>query len=159
MRIGYGYDSHAFIEGNHIMLGGVKIPFEKSVRAHSDGDVLLHALIDAMLGAAALGDIGQHFPDTDPRYQSKPSSEFLLHTMQMLHKLHYRVINIDSTIITEAPKLKKYINDMRQHIATRLEISVDAVNIKAKTNEKMGWIGRGEGLAASVVVLLNKNNF
>ena len=155
MRIGCGYDAHRFMDGNYVMMGGVKIPYEKGVQAHSDGDVLLHAIGDALLGAATLGDMGRHFPDSDPAYRSISSSQLIQHIMSLLQKKKYRVQHIDSTVITEAPRLAKHIEAMRKNIATLLSISVDAVSVKATTNEKMGWIGQGVGLAAQAVVLLS----
>jgi len=155
MRIGFGYDAHRFTDGDYVIIGGVKIPYKKGIQAHSDGDVLLHAIGDALLGAAALGDLGQHFPDTDPRFKSAESSSLIEHIMSLLQEKNYTVLNIDATVITENPRLSKYIDSMRQTIAQLLRISVDEVNVKATTNEKMGWIGRGEGLAAQAVVLLS----
>jgi len=155
MRIGFGYDAHRFTDGDYVIIGGVKIPYKKGIQAHSDGDVLLHAIGDALLGAAALGDLGQHFPDTDPRFKSAESSSLIEHIMSLLQEKNYTVLNIDATVITETPRLSKYIDSMRQTIAQLLRISVDEVNVKATTNEKMGWIGRGEGLAAQAVVLLS----
>jgi 2-C-methyl-D-erythritol 2,4-cyclodiphosphate synthase len=154
MRIGFGYDAHRFIDGDYVTIGGVKIPYKKGIQAHSDGDVLLHAIGDALLGAAALGDLGQHFPDTDPRFKSVASSSLIEHIMSLLQEKNYTVVNIDATVITEAPRLSKYIDPMRQTIAQLLHIPIDDVNVKATTNEKMGWIGRGEGLAAQAVVLI-----
>lgn len=154
MRVGFGYDSHAFIEGNYIFIGGLKIDFHKGIRAHSDGDVLLHAIADALLGAAALGDIGQHFPDTDPAYKNISSSKILEKIKQMLMQAKFLINNIDSTVITESPKLSPHVDAIRKNIATLLNINMDQVSVKAKTNEKMGWIGRGEGLAAHAVVSL-----
>ena len=154
MRIGYGYDSHRFIEGDHLMVGGVKIPHTKSVKAHSDGDVLLHAIGDALLGAAALGDLGRHFPDTDDAFRNISSSVLLEKIIQSVAEKNYKVGNVDATVITEKPKLSNYIDAIRAHIANVLTISIDNVNVKATTNEKMGWIGREEGIAAQAVVLL-----
>jgi 2-C-methyl-D-erythritol 2,4-cyclodiphosphate synthase len=154
MRIGYGYDAHRFIDGDHVMIGGVKIPYHQGIEAHSDGDVLLHAIGDALLGAAALGDLGRHFPDSDPAYANISSRQLLEKIKQLLQEKKYRVGNIDATVILEAPKLAKYIDAMRQQIADVLEVSIDHVNVKATTQEKMGWIGAQEGLAAHAVVLL-----
>lgn len=154
MRIGCGYDSHRFMPGDHVMLGGVKIPFTQGVAAHSDGDVLLHAIVDALLGAAALGDIGQHFPDTDPRYAGFSSSDFLREVMDLLQAQHYRVGNVDATVILELPKLNPRIQAIREHLANLLSVSMTQVSVKATTNEKMGFIGRGEGIAAMSVVTL-----
>lgn len=154
MRIGQGYDVHAFIEGDHVMIGGIKIPHHFGVKAHSDGDVLLHALGDALLGAAALGDLGQHFSDKDPQYSNMSSSEFIKKIIALLKEKSYQVMNIDSTVITESPRLAKHTPAMRTHIADLLGIPESDVSIKATTNEKMGWIGQGEGLAAMACVLL-----
>lgn len=154
MKIGIGYDSHRFIEGDHVMIGGVKIPYSKGIKAHSDGDVLLHAIGDALLGAAALGDLGRHFPDTDNAFKDISSSELIQQIMQRVKDKNYKVGNVDATVIAEKPRLSKYINDMCEHIAKLLEIPVDCVNVKGTTNEKMGWIGREEGLAAQAVVSL-----
>lgn len=157
MRIGHGYDSHRFIEGDHVVIGGVTIPFEKGIKAHSDGDVLLHAIGDALLGALALGDLGKYFPDTDPNFKAVSSAELIASIMKMIAAKGYRVINIDSTVITEAPKLSKHIQAMQKNIASSLAVNIDAIGVKATTNEKMGWIGRGEGLAAMAVVLLSSS--
>jgi 2-C-methyl-D-erythritol 2,4-cyclodiphosphate synthase len=155
MRVGFGYDSHAFIEGDHVFLGGVKIDFNKAVRAHSDGDVLLHAIADALLGAAALGDLGRHFPDTDPANQNISSSKIVEKIQEMLSQKNFSINNIDATVITELPKLWPYMETIQKNIASLLKLSIDQVSIKAKTNEKMGWIGKGEGLAACAVVALS----
>jgi len=154
MRIGQGYDCHSFTKGDFIMLGGIKIPHNKGIKAHSDGDVLLHAIGDALLGAAALGDLGHHFPDTDPAYASMDSSHFIKKIIRLLQEKKYRVINIDSTVITESPHLSPYITEIRKHLAELLNIPIEASSVKATTNEKMGWIGRSEGLAAQAAVLI-----
>jgi len=154
MRMGTGYDCHRFQKGDHIYMGGVQIPFEKGIVAHSDGDVLLHAIGDALLGALALGDLGQHFPDTDPNIESVSSSRLLTDIMQLVTEKHYKVVNIDSTVIAERPKLAQYSQQMRENIAKLLQVSLEQVSVKATTNEKMGWLGREEGLAAMAVVLL-----
>lgn len=156
MRIGIGYDSHRFCSGRVIHIGGVAIPCQFGIDAHSDGDVLLHALCDALLGALALGDIGQHFPDTDSNYQNADSSMFVEKIMNLVRARGFAVENIDSTVICEAPKLKKIIPMMRENIATLLNTDVCNVSVKATTNEKMDSIGRLEGLASQVVVLLKK---
>ncbi len=147
-RIGFGYDSHRFSDGDYIVVGGEKIAFDKGVDAHSDGDVLLHALCDALLGAAAMGDIGKRFPDTDSKYKDIDSSVLVKSVVQQLNKKNYMVGNIDCTIILEKPKLASHIPVMRKNVSTLLNISIDNVNIKATTNEGMGFIGRGEGIAA-----------
>jgi 2-C-methyl-D-erythritol 2,4-cyclodiphosphate synthase len=156
MRIGHGYDCHRFSnEGHEIIIGGVRIPFDRGIVAHSDGDVLIHALIDALLGAQALGDIGHYFPDTDPKYQDIASQVMLETVVAMTYK-HYRIVNIDSTVIAEKPKLAPYLQQMRQYLSEILVISSNQINIKATTHEKMGPLGRSEGLAAHVVVLLEE---
>ena len=152
MRVGIGYDSHRFTSGDVVPIGGVKIPFSRGVQAHSDGDVLLHALMDALLGSVALGDIGQHFPDTDPQYQHADSIVLLKHVMRLLHERGYRPINVDAVVICEAPKLQPHISAMVAAIAPVLGLTASDVSVKATTNERMGWIGREEGLAAQVVV-------
>ena len=154
IRIGFGYDSHRFMDGSSITLGGEKIPFEKGLDAHSDGDALLHALCDAILGAAGMGDIGKHFPDSDPKYKNIDSRVLLKNVMQKLDAKNYAVGNVDSTVILERPKLASYIPDMQKNLSDLLNISTDKVNVKATTNEGMGFIGRGEGVAAYVVVTL-----
>lgn len=154
MKVGIGYDSHRFTEGDHIFIGGVKISCPYGIQAHSDGDVLLHALVDALLGAAALGDIGTHFPDTDPQFKGMDSSYFLTETMYLLKQHHLELSNMDATIIVEKPKLNSHISIIREHLADLLQLPITRISVKAKTNEKMGWIGRQEGLAATVVVLV-----
>lgn len=157
VRIGFGYDSHRFNEGDYIVVGGEKIAFDKGLEAHSDGDVLLHALCDALLGAAAMGDIGKHFPDNDPKYKNIDSSELVGHVVKELENKNYEVGNVDSTIILEKPKLAMHISIMQKNISALLKVSEDDVNIKATTNEGMGFIGRGEGVAAyAAVTLLTK---
>ena len=154
VRIGFGYDSHRFKDGDYIVVGGEKIAFDKGLDAHSDGDVLLHALCDALLGAAAMGDIGKHFPDNDPKYKDIDSSALVNSVVDELGKKNYKVGNIDSTIILEKPKLAAHIPAMQKNVSNLLNISLDNVNIKATTNEGMGFIGRGEGIAAYVTVTL-----
>lgn len=154
LRIGHGYDVHAFTEGDHLVLGGVRIPHDKSFKAHSDGDVLIHAVCDALLGAVALGDIGHHFPDTDEQYRGIDSRQLLRKMAALLQQQGWRVHNIDSTIIAQAPKLAPYIETMRTHLATDLNIEPGQINIKATTTEHLGHIGRKEGIAAHVVVLV-----
>ncbi len=158
MRVGIGYDSHAYMEGDHIMIGGVKIPFEYGVKAHSDGDVLLHALCDALLGAAALQDIGCHFADTNAEYANRASTEFLKVIMAKIQEARFSVVNMDSTVICQRPKLQPYIATMQAHIAQVLQCEPSRVSIKAKTNEGMGFVGRKEGLVAQVVVLLQEDS-
>lgn len=157
IRIGHGYDVHRFGSGDFVTLGGVRIAHTHGVVAHSDGDVLLHALCDALLGAAALGDIGQHFPDNDAQYRGIDSRKLLRHVFSLLKKNRYALSNADMTIIAEAPRVMKYAQTMREHIAADLECSIEQINIKATTTEKLGFIGRGEGLAAYAVVLLESH--
>jgi 2-C-methyl-D-erythritol 2,4-cyclodiphosphate synthase len=155
MRVGIGYDSHKFAEGEYVPVGGVKIPYDRGVKAHSDGDVLLHALVDALLGAAALGDIGSHFPDTDPQFAGMESAGFVMHTMQLLKQHNLQLNNMDATIIAEAPKMAKHIPAIREHLSDLLQVPITQISVKATTNEKMGWIGRQEGLAATVIVSIS----
>jgi 2-C-methyl-D-erythritol 2,4-cyclodiphosphate synthase len=154
MRIGQGYDVHAFGEGDHIILGGVTIPYERGLVAHSDGDVLIHALCDSLLGAAALGDIGQHFPDTDPRYQGIDSRQLLREVVSLINNRGYRLANADMTIVAQAPKMSPYIEQMTANISTDCGCNVDQINVKATTTEKLGFEGRGEGISCQAVVLL-----
>lgn len=157
-RIGYGYDVHAFETGNHITLGGVKIPYRARLKAHSDGDVVIHALVDALLGACALGDIGLHFPDTDKSWKNKDSRQFLQTTVNMLSKKNWLINNVDITILAETPKLKGYFENMRLNLAQDMKVNLDQVNIKATTTEKLGFIGREEGIAATAISLLQTGN-
>lgn len=154
MRIGCGYDVHAFGEGDHIMLGGVKIPHDKGFIAHSDGDVLIHSLCDALLGALALGDIGKHFPDTSGDYKDIDSRVLLRHVYALIKAKGYKLQNVDSVICAERPKMSSYIDKMREVIASDLESSVDRVGVKATTTEKLGFIGMQQGIAVNVTVLL-----
>lgn len=154
IRIGQGFDVHAFGEGDHVMLGGVRIPHERGVLAHSDGDVALHALCDAMLGALALGDIGQHFPPSDARWKDADSRTFLRHCDALLRARGWRVGNCDLTVICEAPRVGPHVQAMREVIAADLGIGIEAVSVKATTSEKLGFTGRGEGIAAQAVCLL-----
>jgi len=156
IRIGHGYDVHRFVEGDAITLGGVSIPFTKKFAAHSDGDVALHALTDAILGALAMGDIGKHFPDTDPQYAGADSVYLLKHVWDPCFNDGWRLINADLTIIAQRPKLRPFIDTMRDNIATALGASVDAVNVKATTTEKLGFEGREEGVSVHAVVLLER---
>lgn len=154
MRIGHGYDVHAFAPGDHVMLGGVRIPHECGIRAHSDGDVVLHALCDALLGAAALGDIGRHFPDTDARWKGADSRVILRETVNLVAGRKLKPFQVDVTVIAEAPKLAPHMMAMRVVISGDLGIPLEVVNVKATTHEGLGAIGRGEGLAAHAVALL-----
>ncbi|MBA1278672.1 2-C-methyl-D-erythritol 2,4-cyclodiphosphate synthase [Stutzerimonas stutzeri] len=154
MRIGHGYDVHRFGEGDFITLGGVRIPHRFGLLAHSDGDVLLHALSDALLGAAALGDIGKHFPDTDPQFKGADSRVLLRHVVEQVKSKGWEVSNVDATIIAQAPKMSPHIEAMRGLIAEDLQVELDQVNVKATTTEKLGFVGREEGIAVHTVALL-----
>lgn len=154
IRIGQGYDVHAFGEGDHVVVGGVRIAHERGLVAHSDGDVAIHALCDAMLGALALGDIGVHFPPSDPQWKGADSRAFLRHCNALIGERGWRVGNADITVICEQPKIGPHAQAMREAMAADLGIDVDAVSVKATTSEKMGFIGRGEGIAAQAVCLL-----
>lgn len=156
MRIGQGYDVHAFTDGDHLMIGGVRIPHNRSFKAHSDGDVLLHAISDALLGAASLGDIGRHFPDTDPRYKGADSRVLLRHVVELVKEQGYVAVNVDATIIAQAPKMETYIDAMRANIAADSQLSVGEVNVKATTTERLGFCGREEGIAALASVLITQ---
>lgn len=158
MRIGQGYDIHALTEGRKLIIGGVTIPYERGLLGHSDADVLLHAICDALIGAAALGDIGQHFPDTDARFAGIDSRKLLREVVQLLRAHGYRVVNVDSTVIAQAPKLAPYIAAMRANIAADVEVPVGDISVKAKTAERLGALGRGEGIAAQAVVLIDRLN-
>lgn len=155
MRIGMGYDVHKLVEGRDLILGGVKIPHTLGLLGHSDADVLVHAIMDALLGAAALGDIGRHFPDTDPKYKGISSIKLLDHVRELLEENGYVVENIDATVIAQKPKLAPHIEQMRQNIADTLGIAADQVNIKATTEEGLGFTGTQEGISAQAVCLLN----
>ncbi len=156
IRIGQGYDVHQLVVGRKCIIGGVHIPFEKGLDGHSDADVLLHAICDALLGAAALGDIGKHFPPSDMRYKGINSRELLSHVATLLNTHGYAVGNIDCTVICELPKLSPYTQEMRANIAADCNIHIDAVNVKATTTEKLGFTGRGEGIAAEAICLIQK---
>ena len=155
-RIGFGYDVHRLVEGRSLTLGGIAIPFERGTLGHSDGDVLIHAICDALLGSLALGDIGQHFPDTSPVYKDIDSKILLTRTVQLLNDRGWRVVNIDSTICLEKPKLAGRIEEMRNVLASVMGIMVEQVSIKATTSEKMGYTGTGEGVTAYAVVLVER---
>lgn len=156
IRIGHGYDVHAFKEGDHLMLGGVRVPHDRAFKAHSDGDVLIHALCDALLGAAALGDIGRHFPDTDPRYAGADSRALLREVRQLLEEGGWLVGNVDCTVVAQAPKLAPHVESMREHLAADLAVEPSRVNVKATTTEKLGFAGREEGIAAHAVALIER---
>ncbi|MGA1598959.1 MAG: 2-C-methyl-D-erythritol 2,4-cyclodiphosphate synthase [bacterium] len=153
-RVGTGFDVHAFASGRKLILGGVEVPHSLGLLGHSDADVLTHAIMDALLGALALGDIGQHFPDTDPRFQGADSLQLLSEVLQLIRQRGYQVANLDSTLIAQKPKLASYLPQMREHLARRLEVLPDQVSVKATTTEKLGFAGREEGIAAQATVLL-----
>ena len=154
MKIGQGFDAHALVAGRKLVIGGVEIPYEKGLAGHSDADVLIHALCDALLGAAGLGDIGAHFPDSDARYKDISSRKLLVEVRKLLDGRGLRVVNVDATVIAQAPKLAPHIAAMRANLAADLGVAREAVNIKAKTTERLGFVGRGEGIAAEAVALL-----
>ena len=154
MRVGMGYDVHKLTEGRKLILGGVDIPWEKGLLGHSDADVLIHAVMDALLGAAALGDIGKHFPDTDPAYKGISSTKLLVHVAELLRKQGYAVGNIDATVIAQKPKMAPHIPQMRKNMADALGIPESKINIKATTEEGLGFTGRGEGIASQAICLL-----
>ncbi|WP_208543280.1 2-C-methyl-D-erythritol 2,4-cyclodiphosphate synthase [Marilutibacter alkalisoli] len=156
IRIGQGFDVHAFGDGDHVMLGGVRVPHECGVVAHSDGDVVIHALCDAMLGALALGDIGRHFPPSDPRWKDADSSAFLRHCNELARERGWVLGNADVTVICERPKVGPHVQAMGEKLAAELGVEVDAVSIKATTTEKLGFTGREEGIAAQAAVLLHR---
>ena len=154
MRVGYGYDVHRLVEGRKLILGGVEIPWEKGLLGHSDADVLLHAITHALFGAAAAGDIGAHFPDTDPRYKGADSGELLRMCGKELRELGYRIENIDATIVAQRPKMQPHIPVMRERIADLLGINVGQISIKAKTEERLGFTGAEEGMSAHAICLI-----
>jgi len=156
IRIGHGFDVHAFAEGRKLIIGGVDIPCDRGLLGHSDADVLLYAICDALLGAAALGDIGKHFPDSDPRYKGIDSRKLLRHVAELLDGRGWKVGNVDATIIAQAPKMAPHIATMREHIAEEIGIAADQVNVKATTTERLGFTGREEGIAAEAVCLIEK---
>ncbi len=156
MRIGHGYDVHRLVEGRKLVLGGVEILYDKGLLGHSDADVLLHAIADSLLGAAALGDIGKHFPDSDEKYKGADSLVLLAEVAKILRNNGFSVTNVDSTVIAQAPKLAPFIEKMRQNIASALGVDVSAVSVKATTEEKLGFTGAGEGIAAHAVCLIDK---
>ena len=154
IRIGQGFDVHAFGDGDHVVLGGVRVPHDRGVLAHSDGDVVIHALCDAMLGALALGDIGQHFPPSDPQWKDADSRAFLRHCNELLGERGWRLGNADITVVCERPKVGPHAQAMRELLATDLGVAIDVVSVKATTSETLGFTGRGEGIAALAVCLL-----
>lgn len=156
MRVGIGYDVHKLVEGRKLIIGGISIPYEKGLLGHSDADVLIHAIMDAMLGAAALGDIGKHFPDTEIKYEGADSMMLLKEVNDMVEDKGYKVNNIDAVIIAEKPKMAPHIPDMVEYVSEILDLEVDAVNIKATTTEGLGFTGKGKGIAAQAIVSLYK---
>ena len=158
MRIGHGYDVHRLVEGRKLIIGGVDIPYTKGLLGHSDADVLLHASMDALLGAAALGDIGKHFPDNDPAYAGADSLQLTLQVGKILRNRGYRIVNIDATVIAQAPKLAPHISSMRENLAAALSVPVDRISVKATTEEKLGFTGAQQGIAAHAVCLLIKES-
>ncbi len=156
MRIGQGFDVHALVPGRKLVIGGVDIPFERGLLGHSDADVLLHAVTDALLGAAGLGDIGRHFPDSDPRFKDADSRQLLRETARLIEEADYRVVNVDATVIARAPRMAPHAAAMAANIAADLGIAPGCVNIKAKTTEDLGFTGRGEGIAAHAVALIER---
>ncbi len=155
-RIGNGYDVHKMVEGRKLILGGVEVPYEKGLLGHSDADVLIHAIMDAMLGALALGDIGKHFPDTDEKYKGISSIKLLEHVYGLINKKNYEIVNIDSIVVMQAPKIKGYIPEMVEKVSKTLNMSIEDVSIKATTEEKLGFTGNGEGVKSYAVVLMKK---
>lgn len=156
MRIGHGYDVHRLVEGRKLILGGAEIPFDKGLLGHSDADVLLHAISDSLLGAAALGDIGKHFPDTDESFKGANSLLLLEKVCALLKEKGYKIVNIDATVLAQRPKLKDYIEKMRENIARACKTDIDAISVKATTEEGLGFTGAGEGIAAHAVCLIQK---
>jgi 2-C-methyl-D-erythritol 2,4-cyclodiphosphate synthase len=156
MRIGHGYDSHAFADGRRLILGGVEIEHDRGLEGHSDADAVAHAVTDALLGAAALGDIGRHFPPSDPQWKDADSLKLLAHAVRLLEGRNYQVVNVDVTVVAEEPKIGPHAPAMQERLATVLGIAPDHISIKAKSNEGLGWIGRGEGIAAFAVALIDR---
>ena len=156
MRIGFGYDVHAFTTDRPLVLGGIPVPFEFGLSGHSDADAVIHAVVDALLGAAALGDIGAHFPSSDVRWKNQPGAVFLDHIYNLLCQLHWKIGNIDATIVAERPKLAPYVQGMRSHLAEHLHLEIDQVSVKATTTDGLGFAGRREGIACYAVALLEK---
>ena len=157
-KIGQGVDVHQLVTGTPLIIGGVSIPYSKGSKGHSDGDVLYHAIVDAILGALAMGDIGQHFPSDDERWRDAPSKKFLEHAKHLIHEKGYTAVNIDTTVILQAPELRLYISEMRENIARVLSIPVDAVSVKSTTTDHLGFIGSGDGITAIAMVLFIKKN-
>jgi 2-C-methyl-D-erythritol 2,4-cyclodiphosphate synthase len=157
MRIGLGYDVHSFEKGDEIILGGVAIPFNRGLKGHSDADVLLHAITDALLGALAMGDIGSHFPDTDPAYKDADSMVLLSRAYALITAAGYSLVNLDATVVAEKPKLAPYINKIRNSISLCLNCDAECISVKATTSEKMGFVGREEGIAVHAIALIGKD--
>lgn len=155
-RIGNGYDVHKMVEGRKLILGGMEIPYEKGLLGHSDADVLIHAIMDAMLGALALGDIGKHFPDTDEKYRGISSIKLLEHVYNLISEKNYEIVNIDSIVVMQTPKIKNYIPEMQKNIAEILNINIENISVKATTEEKLGFTGNGEGVKSYAVALIKK---
>jgi 2-C-methyl-D-erythritol 2,4-cyclodiphosphate synthase len=155
MRIGQGFDAHALVTGRKLVIGGVQVPHDKGLAGHSDADVLIHAVCDALLGAAGLGDIGNHFPDSDPRFKDIDSRKLLREVARLIEAKRLKVVNVDATVIAQAPKLAPHVAAMCANLAADLGIAPGAVNVKAKTTEKLGFVGRGEGIAAEAIALLD----
>lgn len=155
-RIGNGYDVHKMVEGRKLILGGMEIPYEKGLLGHSDADVLIHAIMDAMLGALALGDIGKHFPDTDEKYRGISSIKLLEHVYKLISEKNYEIVNIDSIVVMQAPKIKNYISEMQKNIAEILNTNLENISVKATTEEKLGFTGNGEGVKSYAVALIKK---
>lgn len=156
MRIGFGYDVHAFTPNRPLVLGGVPMPFDYGLSGHSDADTVIHAVIDALLGAAALGDIGTHFPSSDPRWKDQPSSIFLDYSYDLLCQHNYKISNVDATIVAERPKLAPYVQEMREHLAEHLHLEIGQVSVKATTTDGLGFAGRREGIGCYVVALIER---
>lgn len=156
IRIGQGFDVHQLVEGRPLIIGGITIPYEKGLLGHSDADVLLHTISDAALGALALGDIGKHFPDTDPAFKDADSAKLMKHVWDLIKKEGYKLGNLDCTIIAQKPKMAPYIEQMRERIAALLDADISQINVKATTTEKLGFTGRAEGIAAQAVILITK---
>lgn len=156
MRVGIGYDSHRFAPGRRLVLGGVEIPHDLGLSGHSDADAVAHAVTDALLGAAAMGDIGTHFPPSDARWKDADSIELLRHVVSLLRAERFRIVNVDATVVCEAPRIGPHVPAMRETLAEALGIGIDRISVKGKTNEGMGWIGRGEGIAALAVATIER---
>jgi 2-C-methyl-D-erythritol 2,4-cyclodiphosphate synthase len=155
MRIGQGFDAHALVTGRKLVIGGVQVPYDKGLAGHSDADVLIHAVCDALLGAAGLGDIGKHFPDSDPRFKDIDSRKLLREVARLIEAERLKIVNVDATVIAQAPRLAPHVAAMRANLAADLGIAPGAMNVKAKTTEKLGFVGRGEGIAAEAIALLS----